>query len=149
MEEQQLKTFVDSVTGYFNNLPESEVNVGTPYLIEKESLEATDVFSGVIGISGNRTGWLRYSAPRIMVKHLLLAMGERDTSDSNVKDMVGEVANTISGNLRKAFGSDFLISVPQVVYGQDAVMKKTASHRCYVVPIYWRHYNSSMVVYLH
>lgn len=149
MEEQQLKTFVDSVVGYFNNLPDSEINVGTPYLIEKEGLEATDVFSGVIGISGNRSGWLRYSAPRIMVKHLLLSMGEKDTSDENVKDLVGEVANTISGNLRKSFGSEFLISVPQVIYGQEAIVKKAPNDRCYVVPIYWRHYNSSMVVYFH
>lgn len=149
MEEQQLKTFVDSVIAYFNNLPDSEINVGTPYLIDKEETSAADVFSGVIGISGNRLGWLRYSAPRIMVKHLLLSMGEKDTSDNNVKDLVGEVANTISGNLRKSFGSDFLISVPQVSHGQKAIAKQDDNERCYVVPIYWRHYNSSMVVYLH
>lgn len=150
MEEQQLQAFVDSVVNYFQLNPGNAVRVGTPYLMEA-SKEITSDVSGMIAISGSRSGWVCYTAPRIMVKHLLLTLGESDTSSTNVMDMVGEVANTISGNLRKHFGSQFLISVPNVFEGRQLDSANTAAedNRCYVVPIYWKQYHSSMVVYLH
>ena len=40
-----------------------------------------------------------------------------DTSVDNILDLVGEVANTISGNARKVFGREFLISVPVMIEG--------------------------------
>ena len=107
MEENQLKALVESVVNYFNVTRNDDVSVGTPYLLNADQAEDAEFLSGMIAISGNKNGWLRYSAPRIMIKHLLLSMGESDTSIVNMEDMVGEVANTISGNLRKHFGSEF------------------------------------------
>ncbi len=46
---------------------------------------------------------------------LLMRMQETDTSDENIKDLVGEVANTISGNARRDFGKNFVISVPVII----------------------------------
>jgi chemotaxis protein CheX len=146
MEEQQLKALVESVIKYFEINPLGDVSVGSPYLVETDESEKGEHLSGTIGISGSKHGWLRYSAPKIMIKHLLLSMGETDTSDANVADLIGEVANTISGNLRKEFGAEFIISIPKVetkleVSGED-------KERRYVVPIYWKQYNSSVVIYL-
>ncbi len=149
MEENQLKVLVESVVNYFNVTRNDDVSVGTPYLLNADQAEESDFLSGMIAISGNKNGWLRYSAPRIMIKHLLLSMGESDTSADNMEDMVGEVANTISGNLRKHFGSEFLISVPKVMSGSSQQTFEDGTERCYVVPLYWKQYNSSIVIYLH
>ncbi|NRA40729.1 MAG: chemotaxis protein CheX [Pseudomonadales bacterium] len=148
MEENQLKALVESVVNYFNVTRNDDVSVGTPYLLNADQAEDAEFLSGMIAISGNKNGWLRYSAPRIMIKHLLLSMGESDTSIVNMEDMVGEVANTISGNLRKHFGSEFLISTPKVVSGSVNQQFSQGNERCYVVPLYWKQYNSSIVIYL-
>ena len=52
----------------------------------------------MIGISGARKGIVYFTAPRGMLTVLLMRMQETDSSDENIKDLVGEVANTISGN---------------------------------------------------
>jgi hypothetical protein len=53
-------------------------------------------YAGVIGISGNREGKVYFTAPRGMLSVMLMCMNETDTGEQNVRDLVGEVANTIS-----------------------------------------------------
>ncbi len=146
MEDNQIKSFVDSVVNYFGHLRDKDVSVGTPFLM-KQGEKVGYELSGRIGISGTRTGWVRYTAPRVMLRHWLLSMGETNTSGAYMRDVIGEVANTISGNLRRAFGSKFLISLPEVTEGDS--VSPPAGERCYVVPVYWRQYQSAMVIYLH
>ena len=69
-------------------------------------------YTGVIGISGARNGIVYFTAPRGMLTVLLMRMQETDTSEENMKDLVGEVANTISGNARRDFGKDFSSRCP-------------------------------------
>ena len=76
----------------------------------------------------------------------MLAMDDVSTED--LKDLVGEVANTVSGNLRKSFGSDFQISVPIVVEGPAKDIKMPKDIDTYVLPINWREYESFLVVCL-
>ena len=104
-------------------------------------------YTGVIAISGARKGIVYFTAPRGMLTVLLMRMQETDTSEENIMDLVGEVANTISGNARRDFG-------------------KTSSSRCrrssrttrrrsprrirasYVIPINWRTHSAKLVVCL-
>ena len=110
-------------------------------------LDNASIFTGIIGISGARKGIVYFTAPRGMLTVLLMRMQETDTSDENIKDLVGEVANTISGNARRDFGKNFVISVP-VVIAHDAE-KLTAPHtRSYVIPINWRTHSAKLVVCL-
>jgi chemotaxis protein CheX len=82
-----------------------------------------------------------------MLTVLLMRMQETDTSDENIKDLVGEVANTISGNARRDFGKNFVISVPTVI--AHDLDKVTAPHsRSYVIPINWRTHSAKLVVCL-
>ena len=82
-----------------------------------------------------------------MLTVLLMRMQETDTSDENIKDLVGEVANTISGNARKDFGRNFILSVPTIV-GHD-MEKVTAPYaKSYVIPINWRTHSAKLVVCL-
>jgi chemotaxis protein CheX len=146
LKEAEIRTFIEGTTRYFEVSAQQSASVGSPYLVTDGNPGAYD-YTGIIGISGARKGIVYFSAPRGMLAVLLMRMNETDTSDENIKDLVGEVANTISGNARRDFGRTFIISVPTVV-SQD-VEKVTAPYsKSYVIPINWRKHSAKLVVCL-
>jgi hypothetical protein len=58
-----------------------------------------------ITLSASFRGCVYFSAPRLLVRGLLIQLQEPDTCEDNLPDTVGEVANTISGNARRHFGT--------------------------------------------
>jgi chemotaxis protein CheX len=105
-------------------------------------------YTGVIKVSGKREGVVYFTAPRTMLTVLLMKLKETDFSDATLCDLVGEVANTISGNARRDFGREFVISVPSVVAGDDVEVPMSADLRPYVIPINWRSHCAKLVVAL-
>jgi len=69
-------------------------------------------------------------------------------SKENIVDLVGEVANTISGNARTEFGKDFMISVPTMTEGAPSKAHLPEHLRSYVIPIYRKGYSAAVVVCL-
>jgi len=65
-----------------------------------------------------------------------------------VRDVIGEVANTISGNSRSEFGSDFMISVPVVVEGKPQMIATPRDLMAFVIPVQWNNYSLFVVVCL-
>ena len=63
-------------------------------------------------------------------------------------DLVGEVANTISGNARRVFGPDFMISVPVVVAGSAKAIQVPRNVKAYIIPLRWHKYEAALVVSL-
>lgn len=147
MSERTLQVFIDGVVRYFEHVEGAQVSVGTPYLVDNNDPAAFDI-TGIIGVTGPYRGCVYFTAPRILVKHLLLQMGEPDTCAEHVFDLVGEVANTISGNARGEFGKAFNISVPIVIEGAPDSIYLPDNLRSYVIPIYWRHYSAAVVISL-
>ena len=147
MHEKSIEVFVEGLTNYFEKSTETDINVGSPYLNDNSSPIAFD-FTGIIGISGNSKGCVYFTAPRIFLKHLLISQGEIETHDENLFDLVGEVANTISGNARNTFGHHFMISVPIMVQGAPEKLHFANSSRSYVIPVYWKAYSAALVVCL-
>ena len=147
MSEQALQIFIDGVLNYFRHTADKGVKVGSPYLADDVE-SAIYEFTGIIGVSGPYRGSVYFSAPRLLLTHLLLAIGEVDTSVENILDLVGEVANTISGNARAEFGREFMISVPVMVEGSVAKIHTPKKVRCYVIPVYWKVYSAAVVVCL-
>jgi chemotaxis protein CheX len=146
LKETEIRTFIEGTTRYFETSAQQAASVGSPYLVTDGNPGAYD-YTGVIGISGARKGIVYFSAPRGMLAVLLMRMHETDTSDANIMDLVGEVANTISGNARRDFGRNFVISVPTVV--SQEVEKITAPFsKSYVIPINWRKHSAKLVVCL-
>jgi len=146
LKESEIRTFVDGATRYFEVSAQQAATVGSPYLVTDGNPGAYD-YTGIIGISGARKGIVYFSAPRGMLAVLLMRMHETDTSDENFKDLVGEVANTISGNARRDFGRNFVISVPTIV--ANDLEKVTAPYsKSYVIPINWRKHSAKLVVCL-
>ncbi len=147
LQEQELKTFVDGTTNYFEVAAQQPASVGSPYLVT-EGTPAMHEYTGVISISGRREGIVYFTAPKAMLTVLLMKMQENDFSHENMRDLVGEVANTISGNARRDFGSEFVISVPSVLAGERAELPVVPGARSFVIPINWRSHSAKLVVTL-
>ncbi|MDP9082182.1 MAG: chemotaxis protein CheX [Pseudomonadota bacterium] len=146
LKEAEVRTFIEGTTHYFETSAQQAASVGSPYLVT-DGNPGNYEYTGVIAVSGARKGIVYFTAPRGMLTVLLMRMQETDTSDENIKDLVGEVANTISGNARRDFGKNFIISVPLVLSPIDD--KVVAPHsRSYVMPINWRTHSAKLVVCL-
>jgi len=148
LSEAEIRTFVDGATHYFEVAARQPAAIGSPYLVTDGSPQIHE-YTGVIGISGKRKGAVCFTAPKAMLMVLLMRMNETDTSDANIKDLVGEVANTISGNARRDFGREFVISVPNVLSnpaGSEAPVPNDV--HSYVIPINWRSHSAKLIVCL-
>lgn len=147
MNEQDLTVFIDGAVHYFSQVTGDAARVGTPYLMNTREPAARG-YTGIIGVTGDKRGNVYFSAPQLLVKDLLNSMGEDEMTHENLCDAVGEVANTISGNARKYFGKDFMISAPVVVTGQSEKIAVPKEVRSYVVPITWRGFEAGLVISL-
>lgn len=147
MTEADIQVFIDGVKRYFENSVSLAAQVSTPYLVNSTEAPAED-FTGIIGVSGGRKGCVYFSAPRAMLQHLLLGLGEPTVTSELMRDLVGEVANTVSGNARAVFGSDFMISVPVVVQGRPENLQLPKQLKAFVVPFQWQSYSAMLVVCL-
>ena len=146
LREEELKTFVEGTTRYFEVAAQQPATIGSPYLLEGEP--AVHDYTGIITVSGKRQGVVYFTAPRAMLTVLLMKMQENDFSHENMLDLVGEVSNTISGNARRDFGHDFVISVPSVLTGDKPQIPHKPDSRSFVIPINWRSHSAKLVVSL-
>ena len=147
MNEQELRAFIDILSQYFERQTGRLPDLGSPYLGEPTALPIYD-FTGVIGISGCRPGCVYFTAHRDLLRQLLLHVGESDLSDTNLSDLVGEVANTISGNARRIFGPEFMISVPVVVAGAAKAIQVPRNVKAYILPLRWHKLEAALVASL-
>lgn len=147
MKEERVQIFIDGVNRYFNEINHLNVDIDTPYLLENKNPKAYD-YTGIIGISGSHyKGCVYVTAPRVLLNNLLLSMNE-ETSEGNIRDVIGEIANTISGNARSEYGEEFMISVPIVITGAPNEIYLPPAARSYVIPIKYRKYDAAIVVCL-
>lgn len=147
MDESRLQVFIDGTIHYFAQSSDEPAVVGTPYLISNRVSVARE-YTGIIGISGKRKGSVHFTADSAMLKLLLMSLGETNLTHEYMCDLVGEVANTISGNARKEFGKDFMISVPIVVVGEPKKIVMPEHLRSFVIPIHWRNHEASLIICL-
>jgi len=145
--EAEVAVFVDGVLNYFSATVQQTAQCGTPHLALGERPEISD-YTGVIQVSGRRTGMVAFTAPKSMLSVMLMRMQETDMGHENLCDLVGEIANTLSGNARRDFGHQFQISVPAVLTGRGSQLEYPAGTRPIVIPIDWRNYHARLIVCL-
>lgn len=136
-----LNVFVEAIAHYFHQISAEDAQVRPSYLSDAGDARAGD-YTGLIRISGQYQGKVYFSAPSAMLRHLLLSQGETQHSEENLLDLVGEVANTLSGNARRYFGERFAISVPQTLRGAP----RATTGRPFAIPLNWKKYNALLVV---
>jgi chemotaxis protein CheX len=103
-------------------------------------------YTGIIRVSGVCNGVVLFTAPKAMLCVMLMRMQETDLGHDNLSDLVGEIANTLSGSARKYFGHQFNISVPSVMHGRDMPVEYPENTRPIVIPIAWRNHHARLVV---
>ncbi len=147
MKEQDLQIFLDIISNYFNQLGVEELVIDTAYLLKGNKPKIFD-YTSIITISGARSGVVHFSATRELLYSILKNMGETDSSEAIYLDLTGEVANTIAGNARKAFGSEFNISVPSVSNSSLTNRLLANEERSFIIPITWLSQVGEILVFL-
>lgn len=147
MKSENLSVFVDGIANFFDTVTQTNANVGTPFLIQDINEYLHD-FTGIIGITGNHKGSVFFSTTRRLAVHLLSDMGVMTTRDDKLMDLVGEVCNTVSGNARREFGDQFMISTPVVIQGKSENVRAKDVVGIYVIPIVWRELEANLVINL-
>jgi chemotaxis protein CheX len=142
--ETELKVFVDTVTHYFLQTTKEPAVVRAAYLAD--GVIPRFEYTGLITVSGSFRGCVHFSAPAGLVKSLLIELGERDQSDENLLDAVGEIANTIAGNAQRHFGKALEISVPVKLQGGSEQIKAAVRARPFVIALQWRRHSAVVVV---
>lgn len=146
LDEREVSSFVLGTTQYFEVAAGQPASVGSPYLVTQGAPDMHE-YTGVISVSGRRQGIVYFTAPRGMLVVMLMKMQENNVAHENLCDLVGEVANTIAGNVRRDFGREFAISPPNIVTdGKDVALP--AGHHPIVIPINWRSHTAKVVVCL-
>jgi chemotaxis protein CheX len=143
LNENDLKLFVDSIRHYLKITTRQEPQITSAYLGTGD-IEAFE-FNGIVTFSGSHNGHVVVSMPGKLVREILLLQHETDLSDGNLLDAVGEIANTLAGNARKALGSELQISVPIKLQGAQG-MKARVRKRPYVITLRWNHYSAMVCV---
>jgi chemotaxis protein CheX len=145
MRENELAVFTDAVKHYFLQTTKEPAQIHAAYLAESENLLHSQ-YTGLITLSGTFRGCVHFSAPHIMLLQLLLIMGEPDRSENQLLDVVGEIANTIAGNVRRHFGSALEISVPVTIKGATDSIRAAVRTRPFVISLHWRNQDAMVVV---
>jgi chemotaxis protein CheX len=147
MDDQDIQVFITGVRRYFESLKaDSGVVIEPPFIKDQERplLE----YTGIIEISGKAQGAVCFTAGGLMLKNILAFLNESPVSQEILCDLVGEIANTLSGNAREEFGRDFLISVPVVATGNNSGFRFPEDGRNYVIPIIWQSEKAYLLVCL-
>jgi chemotaxis protein CheX len=146
LDEREVLSFVAGTTHYFEVAAGQPASVGSPYLVMQGTPDVHE-YTGVITVSGRRQGVVYFTAPRGMLVVMLMKMQESNVGHDSLCDLVGEVANTIAGNVRRDFGREFGISPPTVCKDDQGVAHPAGCHPI-VIPIHWRSHTAKVVVCL-
>jgi len=114
MNDQDINVFISTARRYFASLEERPSLVIEPPFV-REKLGPFLEYTGIIGVSGRSRGVICFTATGKMLGEILGLLKESRIDEDAKRDLVGEIANTLSGNAREEFGSEFQISVPTVV----------------------------------
>lgn len=154
IDEDMVRYFVWAVWNFFSKTSKIDPEVEAPYLLHNF---AHNDYTGVIGVSGSQQGAVYFTMPRALLidlyeNHYAQSLGEaleaanEEDLDLLLSDSAGEMANTVSGNVRNFLGENFLISTPVVFKsgGNPLVIPKNCTG--IVLPIKWSDHLCHLIV---
>lgn len=146
LKVQDIKIFADAAMAFFAQTTGHKAAVRTAYLLEHGETVVWNDFQGRIELSGNYRGSVTFSAPRGLLTHVLLTMGESSYTDASHRDIVGEITNQMSGYARRHFGEAMKISPPRVITQIEGVAAPVFEAAPFVIPMLWDRYEAHLVV---
>jgi chemotaxis protein CheX len=149
LKAQDIKIFSDAASSFFEQTTKKRATVRTAYLLDSQDAVVWDDYQGLIELDGKYQGSVAFSAPRGLLSHVLLLMGERDYSDASHRDIVGEIANQMSGYARRHFGESMEISPPRVLTERQSLAARAGDAVPFVIPMAWERYEAHLVVRMH
>ncbi|MGA8657301.1 MAG: chemotaxis protein CheX [Chthoniobacterales bacterium] len=145
MNDADIQVFITGARRYFESIDASPVMViEPPFIKDRAFLE----YTGIIGISGKAHGAVCFTASSSMLFSILTLLKDERLDEAAKRDLVGEIANTLSGNAREEFGNEFLISIPVVASGQQITFDFPSDIRNYVIPLSWHSQTAYLLVCL-
>ena len=145
--EFEVGVFVNSVMHYFETTVQQPAACGIPHLALRRRPQLAD-YTGIVSISGRRDGVVLFSAPRSMLCVMLMCMQQTDLSHEHLRELVGEIADTLSGDAQRHFRHQYGVSLRSVVHEGDVPLVYPAHAHPIVIPIAWRSYRARLVVCL-
>ena len=146
IEEHQFHVFINSVEHYFKQICGKAPEFGPPYILDDAMI--LQRYTGVISVSGKYRGSVYFTTEAELLNGLLEYIGDPRRDEDTLADCVGEVTNTISGNFRRDYGSQFIISTPRIQRSSGRTFHAAADTTTYVVPVNWLDYEAQLIVTL-
>jgi chemotaxis protein CheX len=143
LSDAELKIFVDSVRRYFTTTTAQPPHITSAFL-GTEPVPGHQ-FTGCVQFSGSYHGQVQVSMPGPLLRELLVLQHAADLGDANLRDAVGEIANTLAGNARKALGDGLKISVPSTHQGSSTLPPTMRPHP-YAITLRWNHQPALVLV---
>ena len=88
LRPQDIEVFTEAITHYFSASTGELASVRSAYLLERGGPVIWNDFNGLSEISGDYQGSVCFSAPRALLSHVLLKMGESVFTDERHGDIV-------------------------------------------------------------
>lgn len=148
LANEDIEVFSEAISAFFLNMTHEPAAVRTAYLLDDGAAQLRGDFNGLIDVSGGFRGSIAFSAPHGMLAQVLGVMGESDQTTSKCLDVVGEIANMMSGRARRHFGEALEISTPRSSLRGACRAGPPASGTPYVIPLRWRGFEANLVVHL-
>lgn len=150
LHSEDVTVFSEAIVEYFATTTGRKAEVRSAYLLDAATPALWNDYNGYIAIRGDYLGGVRFSAPREMLTHVLLAVGEQQFTDERHRDLVGEIANTLSGRARRHFGEGLEIAPPEtfVTAPRPASEATGIAIAPYAIPLTWHGYAADLVVQL-
>jgi len=135
MKVEYVNPFITSTINTFETMLKVKLTVGKPQ-VKREPFPSYDI-SGIIGLSGDASGSISLSYPKIVA---LKAVSKFLSADIKIVgpdliDAIGEITNIIAGSAKKdLIGLNVSISLPNVVIGKDHVLAGPRDVQHMIVP---------------
>ncbi|MCS6984349.1 MAG: chemotaxis protein CheX [Leptospiraceae bacterium] len=147
MEAKELDVFIQGVIAYFKEVLGEDPEIGTPYLQNTQDKSHLYDYTGIIGLSGSYRGAIYITCEQgILLDIVERFLGIKNPEAQHLRDMAGELANTIAGNVSRVFGNAFHISVPIIMNGTPNYLALPIEIPAYVIPISVRGKKAALVV---
>ncbi len=154
IDEDMVRYFVWSIWNFFSKTAQIDPEIEAPYLLT--SFNHSD-YTGVIGVSGSQQGAVYFTMSRDLLldlyeNHYAKSLGEtleaadEQELDILLADSAGEMANTVSGNVRNFLGENFLISTPVVIKSAGNQLSLPEECTGIILPIKWHNHVCHLVV---
>ncbi len=137
---------VQLILRYFERSSGEAAEAGEPFERPADEEPLLLEYTGVVGVSGDRSGCIYYTCPEAMLQLLAAEfLGGTPPSGSVAREMVGEIANIIGGNAQQHLGGGFVISAPIMLEGKPRNIRLPIYEAASVIPIDWKSYRSYAV----